>query len=160
MNRTEKVLIGGLGLVLVIVACGLGALIYQSFQPPPPPSAPLEYTQHSYPAERVQLRPGDHLRYSPQLIVRQSGKIEVFRSYWSVDKSADAVLCSGVPAPTDKIERNRPKGIVGNIRGGRVVDVPIPTLPNGKYLYLTSVSGPGRGQSDYEVPFEVVGSIC
>lgn len=138
----------------VITLGVVGTVLFRIAQGPQPP---LEYTQHSYLAETVQLRTGQHLRYTPELIVRESGRVDILRSYWSIDKSADAVLCDGTtPAPTETISRNRPKGIIGNIRGGRYVDTPVPNLPKGKYLYLTSASGPGRGQSDYEVYFEVV----
>lgn len=136
-------------LLLAILAALI--LIYQRVNP----AAPLEYTQHEYTPARADLAPGDTLICSPTLTIRAAGRIDILRSYWNVDTGADAVLCSGVPAPIIQLSRNRPRGILNNFRGGASVSLPVPNLPPGHYLLLSSASGPGRGQSDYQVAFRV-----
>lgn len=138
-----------LTIVLAILAALI--LIYQRVNP----SAPLEYTAHDYAPARADLAPGDTLIYSPTLTVRAPGRIDILRSYWNVDTGTDAVLCSGQPAPIIEISRNRPRGVLNNFRGGASVRLPVPNLPPGRYLLLSSASGPGRGQSEYQVRFSI-----
>lgn len=149
MKRTLTIVLAVLALLLAIFSALI--LIYQRVNP----AAPLEYTQHEYAAARTELAPGETLVYSPTLTIRAAGRIDILRSFWNADKGSDAVLCSGQPAPIIQISRNRPRGVLNNFRGGAVVSIPVPNLPPGHYLLLSSASGPGRGQSDYQVAFRV-----
>lgn len=121
-------------------------------------SAPLEYTQSSYTPDRAVYRPGDSLVYTPTLVVRHEGRVNVLRTFWDLTRNQSAQLCSGVAAKRITIENNLPVGIVGNVRGGRSVPVRLEDLPNGDYALITSASGPDGGQGVYEVRFTVVGS--
>lgn len=143
------------GLFALPLLCIIPIVVYGFFILARGPEPPLEYTQHEYQAERTELAPGDTLIYTPTLYIRAAGRIDILRTFWSVDRSADAVLCSGEPAPIVQITRNRPRGILNNFRGGSAVKLPIPNLPPGDYLLLSSASGPGRGQSDYQVKFSI-----
>jgi hypothetical protein len=150
INKIKPYWIFALPLVVIVPILLLGFYVLAAG-----PGAPLQYTERSYTPEHSVLAPGDTLVYTPTLVIRRAGRIEVLRSFWSVDTSKDAALCSGDPAPIIEIVRNRPASIIGNVRGGVAVTVPVPNLPPGRYLLLTSVSGPGGGQDAYEVPFVI-----
>jgi hypothetical protein len=137
---------------VVMIAVTIFALLRLA-QPPEPP---LHYTAAEYPAARPVYAPMETMIYTPTLIVKQEGRIDVLRSFWSRTLDSAALLCDGSPAPTIEARRNLPAGTVGDIRGGRAVLVPIPNLPPGDYWLISSATGPGGGQSVYQTPFRVV----
>lgn len=139
---------------IVMVAIAVVALIRLAA----PPEPPIHYTQAAYLPERALYAPGESLVYTPTLIIKTPGRVTVLRSYWNLGTDRNATLCSGQSAPVIEISRNLPAGSIGNVRDGNAVRLPVPDLPNGDYLLLSSAVGAGGGQSVYEVRFRVVGS--
>lgn len=160
MSRKLTIILGAslLGALFVI-----GYMFYrigeEIAQPEPPPEPPIHYTQDEYLPARAIYAPGQTMIYSPTLIIRTPGRVDVFRSFWNRDKDANAALCSGQPAPTISVSRNFPATTLGNVRGGSRVQVLIPPLPPGRYWLLSSAVGPDGGQSMYQVPF-VIAKQC
>lgn len=140
---------------LAIAVVGVAVLVYALILVTSPPEPPIHYTQAEYAPARAVYAPGESMVYSPTLIIKAAGRVDVFRSFWDRDRDQNAALCSGGAAPTIAISRNFPMSVIGNVRGGSRVQLLIPNLPPGRYWLLSSASGPGGGQSVYRVPFDV-----
>lgn len=140
-------------LIMLVFA---GVVFYQRIvAPPAPPEPPIHYTQGEYLPERSVYAPGESFVYSPTLVIKTAGRIDVFRSFWDRTHDRNATLCSGGSAPTISIARNFPISTVGNVRGGSRVQLIVPPLPPGDYYLISSASGPNGGQSVYVVPFSI-----
>lgn len=145
--------------LLIVGATFAGILFvfgYMLFQIAQPIAPPLHYTQLAYTPARAVYAPLESMVYTPTLEIKQAGRVDVLRSFWSVTTDSAASLCDGSSAPTTEIKRNLPPGAVGDIRGARAVRITIPNLPPGDYLLLSSATGPGGGQSVYQVSFTVI----
>lgn len=146
------------GLLIGAIAALLGVLfilVVVLVRLAQPPEAPLHYTQAEYLPDKPVYTPGDTMTYSPTLVLRSGGRIDVLRSFWSRNQDRSATICSGQSAPVIQISRNLPAGSVGDVRGGARVRIMIPDLPPGDYWLLSSAVGPDGGQSLYQVPFSV-----
>lgn len=139
----------------IVMVCVALYAVYSYIRPPEPP---LHYSAAEYQAERPTYAPGENLVYTPTLTVRRTGLVTVIRTFWSVSQDTAATLCDGSSAPIIEVKRILPAGLVGDVRGGRQVRIPVPNLPPGDYLLLSSASGPNAGQSVYQVRFSVTQS--
>lgn len=139
---------------IVMVAIAVVALVRLAR----PADPPIHYTQAEYTPQHAAYAPGESLVYTPTLVIKVAGRVNVLRSYWNVTTDRNAVLCSGQPAPVIEISRNLPIGSIENVRDGNAVRLPVPDLPNGEYLLLSSAVGADGGQSVYQVRFKVVRS--
>ncbi len=120
-----------------------------------PPEPPIHYTQEEYTPNKAVYEPGQSMVYSPTLVIRVPGRVNVLRSFWDRTNDRNAVLCSGQSAPVLQVSRNFPPTTIGNVRSSGRVQLLIPDLPPGEYWLLSSASGPDGGQSQYAVPFSI-----
>jgi hypothetical protein len=149
MNRSVLLFLSALLLSILFV---FGFMLVNLAKPPAPP---LHYRSIEYAPARSVYAPGETMVYTPELEVRNAGRVDVLRSFWDVTRDQAATLCSGGSAPIIEVKRNLPAGTVGNVRGGKAVRVSVPMMPPGDYLLISSATGPSGGQSVYQVAFSI-----
>lgn len=145
-----------LGMSVLVMVSVLVLVVYTNTHREAPPLPPIHYTQEDYYPDRAVYAPGDTLMYTPTLTINVGGRVDFLRTYWDDTRSQSARLCDGAFAPQDAFSRNLPRGIIGNARGGMAVPYTVPKLPPGHYRILNSATKPSGGESDYEVPFEII----
>jgi hypothetical protein len=140
----------------LVAAVMISVTVFALFRLARPADPPIHYLAAEYTPDRTTYAPHETMVYTPSLKITKEGRVDVLRSFWNRTENTAATLCDGSSAPIITTTRNLPAGMVGNVRGGRAVRIPIPNLPPGDYWLISSASGPGGGQSVYQVPFSVV----